>query len=102
MINLLNLSENDLQSLIVKTSKDLAEAKAKLTLAKKAVVKAEDVVITHRINLDRYSERLVTVKAANIIQPLEIRELDIIAFRERLPEVMKKLDEMDTLKKEKE
>lgn len=66
-------------------------ARKKYQSALKSVSDAESELITAKLDLERYQEELFKIKAQDPDQPLEYRDLDIAAFKEKLPEILKKL-----------
>lgn len=84
-------TQQDLIDDITKLDAHIVSTRKKLIEIRKTYDKTESDLISAKLEKDQLIDRLRIMKAEDINQPLTYREMDIAAFRERLPAVMESL-----------
>ena len=87
----IQMTEQELQQQIQTDERAYGKASKKVSKAKMAWLHAESAVIEIKIRLDNNKELLRRMKYANPIQPPTLRELEIEAFRDKMPDLLKKI-----------
>lgn len=82
------MTENDILTLLATAEKELVEAKANLTKARRAVTDAESKVIETKLNRDRAKESLRVFRNRTPKHVPERRDLEIEQFRIDHPELV--------------
>ena len=85
------MTEQDILQQIAETQTAYAEAQDKMRQAKAVFVEAESEVIEHKIKLENLREQLRQHRMVTPNYTPTHREQEIEAFRQRLPELLKKV-----------
>lgn len=83
--------EQELLKQIKDQETEQKEARQLVAHHKKGVVEAESRLISANIQIERLREELRVLRVQNPIQEETSNERDIREFKERLPEIMKKI-----------
>jgi chromosome segregation ATPase len=96
------MTENDLLEEIVRADGDRAMLKGKISKLQKQVTELESDLIAVTIHKDRVTDQLRQLRGSTVNHELTERELEIEAFKERLPGCLERIaakDKADNLKK---
>jgi len=87
----LSNTEQEILSKIKEIQVEQNDARCSVALHKKAAVEAESRLIAANLQLDKLNEQLRLARLRNPIQEETTREKDIREFKDRLPEILKKI-----------
>lgn len=87
----MTITEQEILAAIKEMEREQKEARAQVAFHKKAAVDAESRLIAANLGYERLVEKLRVLRLQNPVQEEEYRERDIREFRERLPEITKKI-----------
>lgn len=87
----MTIKEQDILNQIKESELEQKEARGLVAFHKKAAVDAESRLIAANLRIAKLQEDLRVLRVQNPIQEETSREKDIREFKERLPEIMKKI-----------
>jgi chromosome segregation ATPase len=87
--------EAKLVDMIDAVQHEIAVSRSHIEKLREQLVKAESKLIEDKLHLDKLNEELRLTRARKMPTGLTDRQKEINAFRDRMPEVMKKLEGKD-------
>ena len=88
-------SQQDLVDAIAELDLEISLTRKKLNEIQKDLNNTESDLISAKLKKEELIDQLRRMKAEDINQPLTYREMDIAAFREKLPTILASLEEKD-------